>query len=372
MDPFDRVLNTTLPARSRIIIRRTIIHTCTVKTTRHKTIRHLKTVSLKLHPLRVRLAKSLPVRTPARKLNIPLIMFLIEHLNYADKRLPVDLIKGVDIVGNIPLSRTLTKRTMTPTADLARLKTNLAARNRTIPRHIERAKDSTLQQKCWDMSIAEYNKGWLSKPTPVTQHDRTFTVLSPRFCISEQHGTQEPKYRVIDDLSKSMVNMTVGESDTYCPQDLDTFMVLTRLQHIHGAKNLRMWSLDFPNAYKTIGLNETSKEVAHICFINPTDKRPYKARALVQPFGSRRAPANWGIVVTFLQFVASELLQVATGAFVDDVFCVESHRLAMSGFWAFKQLCEIIGFPTSPKKDKPPSTEMVLLGGGYIITRHIR
>ena len=34
----------------------------------------------------------------------------------------------------------------------------------------------------------------------------------------------------------------------------------------------------------------------------------------------------------------------------------------MSGLWAFKQLCEIIGFPTSAKKDQPPSTQMVLLG----------
>ena len=34
----------------------------------------------------------------------------------------------------------------------------------------------------------------------------------------------------------------------------------------------------------------------------------------------------------------------------------------MSGFWAFKQLCDLLGFPTSAKKDQPPSTGMVLLG----------
>ena len=69
-----------------------------------------------------------------------------------------------------------------------------------------------------------------------------------------------------------------------------------------------------------------------------------------------------GRAVTFLQFVAGEMLQFTTGAFVDDVFCIESHRLAMSGFSAFKQLREINGFPTSAKKDQPPSTQMVLLG----------
>ena len=103
---------------------------------------------------------------------------------------------------------------------------------------------------------------------------------------------------------------------------------------------------------------------SHIFFINPA----YKARVLVQPFRSRRDPANWGRVVTFLQFAAGELLQVATGAFVDDVFCVEEHRLAMSGFPAFKQLCEIIGAPTSNKKDRPPAAWMVLLGADVVYT----
>ena len=74
------------------------------------------------------------------------------------------------------------------------------------------------------------------------------------------------------------------------------------------------------------------------------------------------APSNLGGVVTFLQLVAGEILQVATGAFADDVFCVDALRLAMSGFRASNSLCEIIGSPTSSKKDQPPSTEMVLLG----------
>ena len=85
--PFDRVLNPASPIRSRNTIRRTAINTCTVKTHRQRTIRHPKWVSLKLQPMRARLAASLPVRTPTRKLNIPLIMFPIQHLDYPDKKL---------------------------------------------------------------------------------------------------------------------------------------------------------------------------------------------------------------------------------------------------------------------------------------------
>ena len=179
IDPFDRVLNAVADSRSRETIRRAIINTCTVKTQRHRMIRHLQRVSLALEPSRESLAASLPVNTQARKINIPLVMFLARHLDYPDKKLPYDLIKGMGISGNIQLSESLTKHRMLPTSNMKRLKTNLVARNRNIFRHLQSSTDATLQNKCWEMSVAEYEKGWLSKPTPVTQRDRSFTVLSP-------------------------------------------------------------------------------------------------------------------------------------------------------------------------------------------------
>ena len=151
----------------------------------------------------------------------------------------------MEITGNIHGTNALTKRKTTSTTSITRIETNLLKRNRNIIRHLSRANNPTLLQQCWDMSPAEYKKGWLSKPTPDSQHDRTFTILSPRFCIAEQHGTQQMKYRVIDDLAKPQVNQTVEMNETYRPQDLDTFMVVARLQHLFGAQQLRMWSADF-------------------------------------------------------------------------------------------------------------------------------
>ena len=177
--PFGRALNTAVPIRSRETIRRPIINTCTVKTQRRRTIRHLKRVSLTLQPPRERLAAILPVRTPARKINIPLVMFLVRRLNYPDTRLPSDLVKGMEIPVNIQPSKSLTKREMIPSSNISRLKTNLVARNENIFRHLQRSNNPTLQTKCWEMSVAEYEKGWLSKPTSAAQHDRAFTVLSP-------------------------------------------------------------------------------------------------------------------------------------------------------------------------------------------------
>ena len=193
--------------------------------------------------------------------------------------------------------------------------------------------------------MAELGKGWRSKPSAVTQHDKTFAISPPRFCMSEQHGKQEAKYRVIDDLPKSHVGGAAGACETYFTHYLCAFVVLAILHRKYGADKLRMWSADFSNAYKKRGLNKESGRAARICFSNPANNLPYKAKVLARPPGIRRAPANWGSVATCLQFVACEVLRLATENFADDVFCAESRRVAMSGFWAFKQLCLFIGAP---------------------------
>ena len=129
---------------------------------------------------------------------------------------------------------------------------------------------------------------------PIAPSDLSHTVVSPRFCIAEQHGLQEPNYRAIDDLSRSHVNSTADSTDTYGPHDLDTLVANVRALAKLGATDFRAWSFDFSNAYKTIGLHESPKEASTVCFADPYTNVPHKARILVQPFGSSRAPANWG------------------------------------------------------------------------------
>ena len=162
-------------------------------------------------------------------------------------------------------------------------------------------------------------------------------------------------------MAKSLVNGTVESSETYCPQDIDSFVAHARLQVSYGEDRLRARDVDFSHAYKTIARYPGSADAAYICFMNPLNNRPNKSRILAQPFGGRRAPANWGRVVTFVQFVALKLLYLAVGAFVDDAYCAENIPIAKSGFWAFKQIFLLIGFSTSGKKGQAPSSDISLL-----------
>ena len=146
------------------------------------------------------------------------------------------------------------------------------------------------------------------------------------------------------------------------PQGLDTFSALARIHHVNGAKALKQWSVDFPHAYITIALGPSSSEAANICFPNPAHSRPYKCKTPAQPFGNRRAPANRGRAVSFIQFLARRLLAMVARAYVDDVFFSESSFVVRSGFRASKRLCGLLSFVISGRKDQKLLKKMHFLG----------
>ena len=81
--------------------------------------------------------------------------------------------------------------------------------------------------------------------------------------------------------------------------------------------------------------------------LTPLTKPPYKARILAHPFGSCRAPSNWGRVVARIQFLARELVALTVGAFADDGYCAAPTPLATGGFWSPRRIAGLLGFPTS-------------------------
>ena len=284
------------------------------KATRRRAIRLLANVAQRLSAPQQRLANVLQELAPPRRLNIPLISRLVNMLDYKDNALPLDLTRGVLIAGEIPHTGVLPSRVTTDVIQAGAPPKGLFAGNKTIAKSIARTCDAKLREKCAELSRKEHQQGWPSAPTPITEGDLDPLILSPRFCISERHGAQQPKYRVIDDLSMSLANSTATMTDTYCPQDLDSLVAQTRLLDRVGARNLKAWSVYVSNAYETILLHRESHDASLVCFVDPRTNTPHKARILVQPFGSRRAPSNWWRVVTFSQFVAHRLFNLSVGA----------------------------------------------------------
>ena len=259
---------------------------------RRRVTKHITKLGERPQPLRMELASHLPKGSPTAKLHLPLISLLASALNYPDTNIARVLLPGMDIAGGIPNSNALATRTTTASVGRSEITTNIRGQTRQILRYATSVKDQALKTKRWDISWTGREKGWMSKPTHAMKSDRTTKVSPPRFCISGRHGNHERKFRLIDDLSRSLANQTVDMADTYCPQDIDPFVAMVRFLPHEGASNLRMCSADCPNAYKTIDLHKAAKEAAHICFVNPATNTPHTAEILVHPFRSRRAPGN--------------------------------------------------------------------------------
>ena len=132
-----------------------------------------------------------------------MICALTKQLNYPDTDLTYDIVHGVPIVGDIARANTLQSKDTLASTNFPEIRSNLEKTNLEIPAALAKSNDTILRQKCWDFPWAELEMGWLSEPNPVTASGKTFTILPPRFCISEQHGLQEPKYRLIGDVAKS-------------------------------------------------------------------------------------------------------------------------------------------------------------------------
>ena len=216
--------------------------------------------------------------------------------------------------------------------------------------------------RCWELAQSEVAKGWVGTPQVVDIDGLLNVIMSPRFCILEQHGTQAPKFRSVECLAKSRANLLTELVDTYRPQRHDYLLALCRLLAKHGAEGLEMWSLDFPNACKAIPVRPRSDDVANVVFANPGDGKAYRARVLVRPFGSCSAPENWGRLITCVQELAMRLFRLHLGAYVDDVFTGEPSTYALSGFVAFKKIARLLGLPTADREDQRPAETIRVLG----------
>ena len=195
--------------------------------------------------------------------------------------------------------------------------------------------------------------------------------LTPRFAQEACRGLNlEPKIRLIDDFKASGVSELLSSADTSVPQGLDCFLgMATFFKLLNPDCTLRVFSEDFAHAYKTVGIPVAQAKFATIAMAPPTGE-PHVATLRTQPFGSARAPANWGRVTKFIQFLMERLFFAVIFIFVDDVFAVEPLQTISSAHKAFTTLCNLLGFELSAAKAQGPAAAIHLLGANVSFEDH--
>ena len=134
-------------------------------------------------------------------------LLLMKHVivseGYEDVGLADDLISGFSLVGDAPKSHVLPQKMTPSTLSTADLQSNASKANKALRYMTRSSGDVELDQKLWDRTQTELQRGWLLGPLRWEDLPET-AVVSRRFPIS-----QSEKVRPIDDFSQSQVNSTV-------------------------------------------------------------------------------------------------------------------------------------------------------------------
>ena len=214
--------------------------------------------------------------------------------------------------------------------------------------------------------------GWVTEPIPLTDEISNAMPLTPRFAQDEQHGLQDEKIRAIDDFKASGINDILSTMDTAVPDTLDAFLgMATYYSLIQHEPDLLAFTADFPHAYKHVGIPVRHAGFATIILAPPSGPL-HVATLRTQPFGSSRAPANWGRVTRFIQFILERIFGVVIFVYVDDCFCIEVATTVQSALKCFTGVCELFGFSLSPTKSQGPTKSLQLMGAELsIFTGHV-
>ena len=281
---------------SKIIERRTCART------------HLTQVAAGMAEKRQQWASITPEGSPAKAINIPLIAYIVSGLDFRDKDLVSDLTLGVKITGEILATNTLTTRTRVPRSDIESWEQRIPKVNKEVVDRVMGKQGTEGANACRGLSLKEADRGWITHPKPLAPEEFATAPLTPRFANPECHGVEAArKIRLIMDFKMSGANDLITSVDTCIPQGLGVFPITVSYYKLLGPDcSIRAFAEDFPHAYKTVGAPASQARFGTIVLAPPTGP-PHTAQLRTQSFGSARAPANWGMVTTFIQHVLARL-----------------------------------------------------------------
>ena len=371
INPYAELINTSLTQRVKSTLLACATRPDDTKTRRGVALASFEQLSVDLDPIRARWAAQLPAQSPARSINFPLISSLTTKFEYEDTEFVRDLSMGMPIAGPIPPTPGLTTRKRAAQSSYAEWQRGIPKRNVDVINRVTKAQGTELSNACWEKTLEEVTAGWVTDPIDLTEDLARTIPLTPRYAIKEQHGTQKQKIRLIDDFRASGVNAIVETDDTNIPENLDVFFAISSFLRLAAPGcNLKCATLDFSHAYKHVPIQENQKEFATIVVAPPAGSLKI-ATLRTQPFGSKRAPANWSRVTNFVKWLLLVVFRIVISVYVDDIFLIEPSETIDSAFGTVKTVCKRLGFVLEDAKEQLPSINLNLLGAEILISEDV-
>jgi len=125
--------------------------------------------------------------------------------------------------------------------------------------------------------------------------DLEVMTMSPRFCLEQ--GTKAdgtPKFRPIDDFTRSGCNAATIPGEKLVYESLDHFLAALRLANACLGGSLSMWKADIDSAYRRIPVLPAHRQFAWVAFLCGGSACAVQHFAL--PFGSVASVHHWNRV----------------------------------------------------------------------------
>jgi len=287
-----------------------------------------------------------------------LMRHIIEVEGYEDKTLADDVETGFALVGEVPKSNVLPKKLLPAVISEQDLHANSQRANQALRYMTRSSGDSELDQKLWDKTVSEVEKGWMVGPLPWADLESGDTV-SRRFPL-EQSG----KVRPIDDMSQSQINATVTcyeQATVDGPDVICAFATfLMRCLSANGQSTALLGrSLDLASAYRQLAITDSSRKHAFLSVFNPSSGRAELFQQVALPFGSRTAVNAFIRCARFLQWAAAKCLRLPLSCYFDDFVSFAPPPLANNSQAALCLMLDVLGWGFD--REGPKSDEYSLL-----------
>ena len=275
------------------------------------------------------------------------------------------LLIGLPMLGWTPAATGLLPRISGPQMTIQEWEDHRDERNAKILRSLGPSGDDELDKKTYEISCEERALGVMEGPFQ-SLADLPFSEVGivPRKGIWEMHGdAMTAKARGIDNMLMGEQNATVGTLSAHRPTDPDGLVAQCRaVESRYPNHTLSGWPSDFKKAYKQIPAFPPLVSRSIIGQWSPKHRAVVFWITWCQLFGGKSPPLNFARYPAWMCGIVAALFALPVSHCVDDMICVEPEVLALSGNYAWRIFCCVLGWWISEDKSPLPADRFLVIG----------
>ena len=217
--------------------------------------------------------------------DLRLFQEMLDSSGHADSKLPSCVRDGFELMGPLPLSGVLQKKTTFATLTPEEVRANAASTRKAIWNSCKSTTCDRVAEEVFRITQEERNQGWLEGPFYDDLPEDS--VLTRRFGIEQTStradGSVVCKVRPVDDYTESQVNLTNSSDETVSPHGVDTIVAGACARIAARPKNkdpeiLKGCTIDLRKAYKQLAISLRSLNDAYLCVFDTLAKKPAGTR----------------------------------------------------------------------------------------------